>query len=166
MHELINKITVNSLYEAKNKIYELLIKQYSPKEISQIEFIIQGISRRHNLSQISEIKKEFENKHNKEDEDKDPRTAFFFKQFDKGKTVKDVVKETDYKLEIVQKAYGEFLKLEEKTVVPKWFLDDLKEDEIRFERHYDPNFVYDDSEMGLHGITMSLHTFVENAVNE
>lgn len=164
MQELIEKITTHSFHEADNKIYELLIKQYLPKEITQIEFVIQGIPRHYNITQISKIKKGFEAKYIEEDESKDLRTAFLFKQFDKDKSIIDVVKEKGYKLEIVKKAYDEYLELKGEIVVPKWFVDDLKEEEIRFERHYNPTYVFDDSEEGLRNITISFNTFVTNVV--
>jgi len=166
LRKLIKKITVNSLYEAESKIYDLIIENYSPKEITQIEFVIQGISRHSNITQISQIKKRFENKHKKESEDKDPLTAFFFRQFDNRKKVKDVVIETGYKPKKVKKAHDEYLELEEKVIVPKWFIEDLKAEEIRFERHYSPSYVFKDSEEGLSNIIVSFRTFVDNAVNE
>jgi len=120
-----NLIMVNSLEEAEKQVYKLRQANKNPREIAQIGFSINGVVKRFNPVQISKIKAKYEPNIPKNNRDQDKSRVFSL--FKKNKTPVDVVILTGLSYEYVKKSYAEFLEFEEKTIVPKYWLDNLGE---------------------------------------
>ena len=120
-----NLIIVNSLEEAEKYVYKLTQENKNPREISQIGFSINGVVKRFNPVQISKIKAKFEPKIPENNRDQDKSRVFSL--FKKNKKPVDVIIQTSLSYEYVKKSYQEYLDFEEKTLVPKYWLDNLEE---------------------------------------
>lgn len=131
------EIKVNSITEAEKEIYRLINQGMPQNEITKINFFISGISRHFNPSQISKIKKKLETIEIT-DESKDYLTAELFVDFKKGKSVSDIIIEKGYKVDIVEKTYEKYIRLEKMELVPKWFMDNLRYSCYKLECHYVP----------------------------
>lgn len=113
------RIEVSNLAEAEAKIYEFVQKGENYRNITKIEFVINGVVKHFNPSQISQIKAKFEAKSGLNHQD--PDKAKVFKLFKSGQMTTNVLIETGYSFEFVKKAYDEFLEFEKMVAVPKWF---------------------------------------------
>ena len=120
-----NLVTVNSLEEAEKEIYKSIQANKNPREITQIGFSINGVVKRFNPAQIREIKAKFEPKIPENNRDQDKSRVFSL--FKKNKKPVDVIIQTSLSYEYVKRSYQEYLDFEEKTLVPKYWLDNLEE---------------------------------------
>jgi len=137
MHTQIPKeIRVNTIYEAEKQVYQLILQSIPQNKIVGIIFFIGEHKKQFNPSQISKIKKKFENMEESNEGSKDYLTAELFRYFEKGYTVLQIVLKKDYKSEIVETAYEKYLKLKEMELVPKWFMNSLREHCYKLECHY------------------------------
>ncbi len=114
-----------TLEEAEKFVFEQIKQGKNPREISQIEFLIDGIVRKFNINQIHQIKEKFSPKI--QEKHRDPDKALAFQLFKKGCFPIEVIIKTKFPSEFVQKAYEEFLEFEGKQVVPKAEIQDLNE---------------------------------------
>jgi len=130
------EIKVKTIHEAEKQVYQLIKQSVPQNEITQIDFVIDGILRHFSPSQISKIKKKMEN--TEEDNNKDSLTQKLFVDFENGETVMGVVTKKGYKLEIIEAAYENYLRLNELETVPKWFIEYLRESCYKLECHYGP----------------------------
>ena len=112
-----------TLEEAEKLIFEQIKQGKNPREISQVEFPIDGIVRKFNINQIHKIKEKFSPKI--QEKHRDPDKALAFQMFKKDCLPIEVIIKTKLPSEFVQKAYEEFLEFEGKTVVSKNEIQDL-----------------------------------------
>jgi len=82
-----------------------------------MEFIINGVSKKHNPSQIRKIKEKFESKN--VSENKDPDTAILFELFSKDVRPEDAVIQTKFNPKFVKQVWEEYLDMLGKQPVPK-----------------------------------------------
>lgn len=115
----------NTLDEAEKSVYELVKSGKNFRDITKTGFDIAGNIKRFNPSQISKIKAKFEPKSPENHLDQDKSKVFAL--FKKNKKPTDVIIETGLSYEYVKKSYEEFLSLEKKVVIPKYWLDNLEE---------------------------------------
>lgn len=116
-------IEVNSFDEAEKIVYEQIRTGKNTREISQMTFIINDITKRYNPHQIRQIKDKHIQKSN--NNNLDPEKALCFKLFKNGFSPSDVVIKTKLAPQFVQKAYQEFLEFEDKEVFSKKEIQDL-----------------------------------------
>ena len=107
--------------EVKEQIYQMVLKGINYRDISQKEFSFDGRKKKFSIAEISKIKKEFESQTSSQNKDLDKALAF--KLFKKGKSSVEVVIETGFSYDFIKKSHAEFLDLEDKVTVPKWFKD-------------------------------------------
>ena len=120
-----SRFEFTTLSSAELKVYELIQKGENYRNIAKTEFVINGVVKRFNPSQISQIKGKFEAKSGTNN--LDPDKAKVFKLFKKGLTSTDVLIQTGLSFEFVDKAHEEFLEFENKVIVPHWVEEHLFE---------------------------------------
>lgn len=116
-------IIVATLEEAEMKVYEQIKAGINPREISQIEFIINGISKRFNPYQIRKIKEKFESK--TKSNNQDPDTALLFELFSKDVRPEDAVIHTKFNPKFVKQTWKEYLEMINGQQVPKYVMKKL-----------------------------------------
>ena len=112
-----SSITVASIEEAEKIVYEQIKAGRNPREILQMEFIINGISKRFNPYQLKKIKEKYETK-NKPD-NADPDTALLFELFSKSVTPEQVVIQTKFNPQFVKHSWEQYLEMVSLQPVPK-----------------------------------------------
>lgn len=117
-------IKVNTLQEAKEKIYSEIQNGRNFKDVVQTKYDINGNIKSFNIAQLSKIKAEFEPKieENRFDEDK----AEVFKLFQKGLSPIEVVIKTKFSFDFVKQSWNEYADVDDKRIVPKRFFYELK----------------------------------------
>lgn len=113
-----SRFEFTTLPSAELKVYELIQKGENYRNITKTEFVVDGVVKRFNPSQISQIKAKFEAKSGSNNQD--PDKAKVFKLFKKGLTPTDVLIQTGLSYDFVNKAYQEFLEFEKRVTVLKW----------------------------------------------
>ena len=121
----IHSIQVSSYEEAEKIIYEQIQAEKNPREISQMEFIINGVSKRHNPSQIRKIKEKFEPKNKSDNIDSD--TALLFELFSKDIRPEDAVIQTKFNPKFVKQVWEEYLDMIGRESIPKEVIKKLFE---------------------------------------
>jgi len=112
-----SSIIVTSIEEAEKMVYEQIKAGRNPRDISQIEFIINGISKRFNPYQIRKIKEKFESK--TKSDNKDPDTALLFELFSKNVTPEQAVIQTKFNPQFVKNTWEQYLEMARMQPVPK-----------------------------------------------
>ena len=121
----IHSIQVSSYEEAEKIIYEQIKAEKNPREISQMEFIINGVSKRHNPSQIRKIKEKFKPKNKSDNIDSD--TALLFELFSKDIRPEDAVIQTKFHSKFVKQVWEEYLDMVGNQSIPKDVMKKLYE---------------------------------------
>jgi len=121
----IHPIQVSSYEEAEKIIYEQIKAEKNPREISQMEFIINGVSKKHNPQQIRKIKEKFEPKDKSDNTDSD--TALLFELFSKDIRPEDAVIQTKFYSKFVKQVWEEYLDMVGKETIPKEVIKKLFE---------------------------------------
>jgi len=159
------KISVKTLDELDDRVYQLILEGFPQNHILQIKFDVNGIEQRLNVSKLSKIKKKFEGIKDKEDDDKDPLSAYLFKKFSEGKNEVEVVIATKLKPEIVEKKYEQYNRLGDKEVVPKWFMDKIRAQCYRLELHYNPDDPCPSSKLDYNSMGMFISSSVDTDID-
>ena len=121
-----------TLEQAKQEVYRKIQDKTNYREISQIIFIINDKPRKFGISEISNIKKEFEPQPT---QDKDCDKALLFKLFHAGKSPVQAQIKTEFTYEFVKLSYEQFLSFERKMAVPRSFMTKM----LSFAKTIDPD---------------------------
>lgn len=108
-----------SFDEAEDEVYRQVKSGTNFRDITKLGFLINGIVKHFNPSQISKIKTKFEPKIDTKNLDLDK--AKVFKLFKKGMKPTNVLIKTGLGYDFVDKAHREFLEFENRVIVPQWF---------------------------------------------
>lgn len=117
-------VKVNSLQEAKEKIYSDIQNGKNYRDIVKTKFDINDTIKTFNIQQISQIKEEFEPKIEESSLDNDK--ARVFKLFKKGYSPTDVIIKTKLNFEYVKEAWDQYAEINSKEIIPTVFFDRLK----------------------------------------
>lgn len=117
-------IKVNSIKEAKEKIYYDLQNKINFRDIVKNRFDINGKIKSFNIAQINQIKAEFEPKI--EPDILDSKKAEVFRLLQKGFSPIDVIIKTKLSYDFVTQSWNEYLALDDKQVISKKYLSHLK----------------------------------------
>jgi len=110
-------IIVATIEEAEKIVYDQIKAGRNPRDISQIEFVISGVTKRFNPYQIRKIKEKFESK--TKSDNKDPDTALLFELFSKDVRPEDTVIHTKFNPKFVKQTWKEYLEMINEQQVPK-----------------------------------------------
>lgn len=124
-------IKVGSLQEAKEKIFSEIQNGSNYRNIAKMKFDIEDTVRSFNISQISQIKAEFEPKKQVNSNDSD--RAKVFKLFKKGLSPADVLIKTGFGFEFIKQCRKEYNEFADKMDVPRSFIQ-------RLQKILDPHF--------------------------
>jgi len=130
------KIIVDSIEEEEKEIYQLILEQVPQNKIIQIEFIVNGVSRHHNPSNISKIKKKFENKNSENVNDDSYKEAKLLEIFvNDGDRVQAKI-QTRYETELIERAWEIYVKWKGEKIISKSTFDELMESTLKFDHHF------------------------------
>ena len=144
------KIIVDSIEEEEKAIYRLILEQVPQNKIIQIEFNVKGISRHHNPSDISKIKKKFENKNSENFNDDSYKEAKLFELYENGHDMVQAKIQTRYDTELIERIWGLYVKWKGIRIIPKSTYDDFMEHTLKWEHKYnDPSLNLSDMNIEL-----------------
>ena len=129
MTNITKKPTYETIEQAEFEVHNLINKKTNYRDITQIEFIIDGNTKKFSISQISKIKQKLSGESNfKVDEIKNEseQKANLFKLFKNEMTVVDVVIKTKMDSKLVYETYQEYIKLSNMYIVEKKFIDNIE----------------------------------------
>lgn len=112
-----SSVIVTTIEEAERRVYEQIKAGRNPRDITQIEFIINGVSKRFNPYQIRKIKEKFESK--TKSNNQDPDTALLFELFSKNVTPEQAVIQTKFNPQFVKNSWEQYLEMVRMQPVPK-----------------------------------------------
>jgi len=130
------KIIVDSIEEEEKEIYRLRLEQVPQNKITQIECIVNGVSRHHNPSDISKITKKFENKNSENVNDDSYKEAKVLEIFVNGGDRIQAKIQTRYDTELIERVWELYVKWRGIRIIPKSIYDELMESTLKFDHHF------------------------------
>ncbi|MCV0392109.1 MAG: hypothetical protein K5790_02315 [Nitrosopumilus sp.] len=122
---------VKTLQEAKEKIYSDIQNGINYRDIVKTKFDIDGTAKTFNISQINQIKAEFEPKNEEKRTDSDK--AAVFRLFYKGFSAIQIIIKNEFSPDFVKQCLKEYAELNNMELVPKSFFYRLKDILIRLQ---------------------------------
>ena len=130
------KIIVDSIEEEEKAIYRLRLEQVPTNKITQIEFIVNGVSRRHNPSYISKIIKKLENKNSENINDDSYKEARVLEIFVNGGDRIQAKIQTRYDTELIERVWELDVKWKGEKIISKSTFDELMQSTLKFDHHF------------------------------
>ena len=144
------KIIVNLIEEEEKEYYRLILEQHPLNKIVQVESIVNGVSRHHNISYLSKIKKKFENKNSENLNDDSYKEAKLFELFENGCDMVQAKIQTKYDTELIERIWELYVKWKGIRIIPKSTYDDFMEYTLKWEHKYnDPTLNLSDMNIEL-----------------
>jgi len=144
------KIIVDSIEEEEKEYYRLILEQHPLNKIVQVESIVNGVSRHHNISYLSKIKKKFENKNSENVNDDSYKEAKLFEIFENGGDMVQAKIQTRYDTELIERTWNKYVKWKGIRIIPKSIYDELMECTLKLEHHFnDPTLNMSDMNIEL-----------------
>lgn len=144
------KIIVDSIEEEEKEYYRLILEQHPLNKIVQVESIVNGVSRHHNISYLSKIKKKFENKNSENLNDDSYKEAKLFELYENGNDMVQAKIQTKYDTELIERTWNQRVKWKGIRIIPKSIYDELMEYTLKLEHKYnDPSLNLSDMNIEL-----------------
>lgn len=144
------KIIVDTIEEEDKEIYRMILEQKPQNEIMQIEFIVNGVSRHHNASYISKIKKKFENKNSENFNDESYKEAKVLELYQNGYDRVRAKIKTRYNTELIERVWNQYVTWKEIKIISKPIFDAFITSTLKMEQRYnDPTVSISDIDIEL-----------------
>jgi len=152
------KIIVDSIEEEEKEYYRLILEQHPLNKIVQVESIVNGVSRHHNISYLSKIKKKFENKNSENVNDDSYKEAKLFEIFEDGGDMVQAKIQTRYDTELIERTWNKYVKWKGIRIIPKSTYDDFMQYTLKMEHRYnDPSLNLSDMNIELARQYFTIH---------